>query len=172
MNSFERFYPEQFQGNPFNLIGTDWMLITAGTPDKFNTMTASWGGLGVLWNRNVCFCFVRPQRYTFEFMEKNTRFSLSFFEHKYRDALMVCGSRSGREIDKVTATGLTPVTFSDGSVYFQEAKLVMICEKLYAQDLHGKYAVSPLVDEVYPEKDYHRMYIGEVSSCLKSKETS
>ena len=108
------------------------MLITAGTPESYNTMTASWGGMGVLWNKNICFCVIRPTRYTYQFIEKTDVFSLSFFEERYRQALEVCGTKSGRDIDKAAVTGLTPVAGElDGTTNFQQARLVIECKKLY-----------------------------------------
>lgn len=149
--------------NVFQLIDRDWMLITAGPPGHFNTMTASWGGLGELWNRPVCFCFVRPQRYTFQFMEQYSTFTLTFFDERYRAALNFCGSRSGRDVDKAAATGLTPVPGETGAVYFAEARLILECRKLYAQDLDpAGFLDLTLREQVYPHRDYHRMYVGEI----------
>ncbi len=158
--------PEQLIDNPFKLIGKDWMLITAGTQQSFNTMTASWGGVGVLWQKQVSFCFVRPTRYTFEFMERSENFTLSFFEERYRKELNFCGSNSGRDTDKVKETGLTPIS-KDGFIYFGEARLVLACRKLYFQDINPGYFLEQGIHDLYPAKDYHRMYVGEIVSCLK-----
>lgn len=150
----------------FRLMGSDWMLITAGNPQSFNTMTASWGGLGVIWNKNVCYCVIRPQRYTYQFVEKSDCFTLSFFGEEYRDALNFCGSNSGRDVDKVAKTGLTPVAADSGTVYFKEARIVLECRKIYYQDLNPDNFLVPEIHECYSDGDYHRMYIGEVLSCL------
>jgi flavin reductase (DIM6/NTAB) family NADH-FMN oxidoreductase RutF len=159
--------PSTLSDNPFELIGKDWMLITAGTRDGFNTMTASWGGVGVLWARNVCFCFIRPGRHTRKFMESSDLFTLSFFDESHRDALTYCGSHSGRDKDKVKETGLTPV-FGDGGVYFAESRLVFCCRKLYHHDIDPARLTDLTIDgNHYPLKDYHRMYVGEIVSCLK-----
>ena len=158
--------PEEITDNTFKLIGTDWMLITAGPPEAHNTMTASWGGLGVIWNKNVCFCVIRPTRHTYGFIEKADNFTLSFFEDKYKSALTLCGTKSGRDIDKAKATGLTPVSGTlPGTTYFEEARLVIECRKIYYQDIDPKHFLDPKIDENYPEKDYHRMYIGEILEC-------
>ena len=160
--------PEMIDRNVFELIGSDWMLITAGAPESYNTMTASWGGMGVLWNRNVCFCVIRPTRYTFQFIEKADVFSLSFFEDRYRGALEVCGTKSGRDIDKAAVTGLTPVAGRlAGTTHFEQAKLVIECRKLYTHDIDPSRFLDPDIDNLYPLKDYHRMYIGEVVNCLE-----
>ncbi len=161
--SFEKIAPDAITDNVFQLIGQDWMLVTAGTPDDFNTMTASWGGLGELWNRRVAFAFVRPQRYTFEFMERAPSFTLSFFAETHRDALKFCGTHSGRKVDKMAETGLIPVPTPLDSVAFAQARLVLVCRKLYAQDIAGEHFIVPEVrEEVYPAADYHRLYIGEI----------
>lgn len=157
--------PERVSENPFQLIGSDWMLITAGNLQKFNTMTASWGGMGILWNKKVCFCLVRPSRYTYNFIEEAQSFTLSFFEEKYRKALAFCGSRSGREVDKIAATGLTPVEGSQGTVYFQEARLVMECRKIYYQDLEPGNFLDSGIEKNYNGNDYHRLYVGEITEC-------
>ncbi len=158
--------PEQMTDNPFVRIGSDWMLITAGTLAAYNTMTASWGGWGVLWDKNVCFCFVRPTRYTFEFMEKQERFTLSFFDETHRKALAFCGANSGRAVNKAEKTGLHPVATESGAVYFQEANLVIECRKIYYQDLQQKHYLDPSIHEFYSGDDHHRMYVGEIIRAL------
>jgi flavin reductase (DIM6/NTAB) family NADH-FMN oxidoreductase RutF len=163
MSLFREIRPEQIEDNPFKLIGGDWMLITAGTMERFNTMTASWGGLGVLWDKHVAFCFVRPSRYTFEFMEDHRSFSLSFFSEDYRRVLEYCGSHSGRHVNKIERSGITPVEGSIGDVYFDEARLVIECRKLYAQDIDPSAFLAQTLVDIYPEKDYHRFYIGEIA---------
>ncbi len=130
-------------------------------------MTASWGGLGHLWNRDVCFCFVRPQRHTFGFMERSDFFTLSFFDETYRAALDFCGSHSGRNVDKIAATGLTPITGQTGAITFAQARLVLECRKLYAGDLIKAAFTDPAIPaEVYAKGDFHRMYVGEIVTCL------
>ena len=152
--------------NPYKEIGSDWMLVTSGTDRKFNTMTASWGGVGVLWNKNVSFIFIRPQRYTFEFLEKNEYYTLSFFNEKYKSVLAKCGQVSGRDIDKIKETGLNPV-FDGGSVYFKEAKKVLICKKIYSQFIDPKCFIDGLLQKNYERNDYHKMYIGEIVKYIE-----
>jgi flavin reductase (DIM6/NTAB) family NADH-FMN oxidoreductase RutF len=160
---FRPIAPEEIPDNPFRLIGADWMLITAGRRDRFNTMTASWGGLGVLWNRPVCFCFVRPTRHTFGYLERGTAFTLSFFDERFRPALDLCGTRSGRDLDKAAAAGLTPVAGASGAVAFAEARLVLECRKLYGQDLDPARFADPAIANHYPARDYHRLFVGEIT---------
>ncbi len=169
-NRFKTIPAKSITDNTFSLIDDDWMLITAGTPTEFNTMTASWGGLGILWNKEVCFCFVRPQRHTYSFIEKGNIFTLSFFNEKYRPALQLCGSKSGRDIDKVSEAGLTPYYLTDGGISFSEARLIIKCKKIYSQDLEAQNFLVPDIDEHYLAKDYHRLYIGEIIECLTKDE--
>jgi flavin reductase (DIM6/NTAB) family NADH-FMN oxidoreductase RutF len=165
--NFNEIKPSEIPDNTFSLIRDDWMLVTAGPAQSFNTMTANWGGFGHLWHREVVFVFVRPQRYTYEFMERSNVFTLTFFDETWREALEFCGSRSGRNVDKVEATDLTPVKGETGGVYFEEARLVLECRTIYAQDLKSDAFIDPRVDaETYPQRDYHRLYIGQIERCL------
>lgn len=164
-DAFKTISPEAISDNTFKLIGKDWMLITAGTPEGFNTMTASWGGFGVIWGKKACFCVIRPHRHTFTFVEKADRFTLSFFDENYRDVLGFCGKYSGKDTDKVAATGITPLKTDSGAVYFDEARLVIECRKLYFQDINPENFLDAEIEKHYPDKDYHRMYIGEIVNC-------
>jgi len=154
--------------NPFAKIGSQWMLVTSGGIDSWNTMTASWGGLGVIWHRNVSYVFVRYSRLTYEFMEKNNTFTLSFFSEKYREALSYCGSHSGREVDKAVETGLEPFSSSINSVSFKQAELILVCRKLYAGGINPEDFIDPTVQDNYKTKDYHKMYIGEIEKVLSA----
>ena len=155
--------PRQLKGNLFRMLDEEWFLVTAGNEEAFNTMTASWGGMGVLWHRMVTFVFVRPQRHTFQFMEQNDFYTLSFFTEEYREMLRLCGTKSGKNIDKVKETGLTPALTENGAVYFQEARLVLECKKAYAGPLtENNFLIPEIPAEVYPTKDFHKMYIGEI----------
>lgn len=168
-NTFQETQPHVINDNTFKLIGADWMLITAGTRDSFNTMTANWGGLGYLWNKNVCFCFIRPPRHTYKFMESADTFTLTFFEEKYRDILKLCGAKSGRDIDKIKETGLIPVYSDSGAIWFEQARLVLECKKVYFQDIIPSNFLDSGIPSFYPKRDYHRMYIGEIIKCLEKQ---
>mgnify|MGYP003899451043 CR=1 FL=1 len=159
---FKSIKPVEIRDNVFDLIGNDWMLITAGTPDNYNTMTASWGGMGVLWGKNVCFVFIRPSRYTYEFMEKNEAFSLSFFTKEWRNALAFCGTRSGRDVDKARETGLKPFPAGNGTTGFEQARIIIECRKIYFQDITPAQFLDPSIEKNYNGSDYHRMYVGEI----------
>lgn len=163
---FKEISPQEIEDNPFKLIGSDWMLITAGDLKRFNMMCASWGGMGHLWDKNVCFVFIRPTRYTWEIMEDRESFTVSFFTEDYRRVLEYCGSHSGRHVNKVQKCGITPVAGSIGDVYFAEARLVLECRKLYFADINPSAFMAQTLSDIYPEKDYHRMYIGEIVKVL------
>jgi len=166
--AFSEIKSDAISDNVFKLIGSEWMLITGGTLKSHNAMTASWGGLGVLWGKNVAFCFVRPQRYTHEFMDSGEYYTLSFFPENFKPALVVYGSTSGRDIDKDAETGLKAVPSPEGAVYYNEAKLVIVCKKLYADEFKPeKFTVSELDGLMYPARDHHTMYIGEIVRVLK-----
>ena len=164
---FEKIDPKALDQNVFSLIGDQWMLITAGTKDQCNTMTASWGGLGILWGKPVATVYIRPQRYTLEFVEREDTFTLCFFREEYRKALALCGSKSGRDVDKVKECGFTVAT-AEGAPYFEEADLVLVCKKSYWQDMDPTHFLDREIDgKWYPEKDYHRIFIGEILEVLK-----
>ncbi len=167
MSQFYEITPEQIEKNPFTMIGKEWMLITAETDGQANAMTASWGGVGVLWNKNVVFGFVRPQRYTKEFLDAEDRFSLSFFDESYKKELQYFGTVSGKDEDKIAKTGFT-VDHTEGAPYFAESNLVIICKKLYAGSINPDAILVPDIDaKMYPDKDYHTVYIGEIVKVLK-----
>ena len=153
--------------NAFKLIGSDWMLITAKKADgSVNTMTASWGGVGVLWNKSVCFVFIRPQRYTYEFTEEADEFTLSFYPESMRDALTFCGRNSGRDCDKIKKAGLVPANHDD-TVYFEGAKLVLKVKKLYKSRLDKDGFIDTSIPGTsYPTGDYHYVYVCEITKAL------
>ena len=161
--------PFELEGNIMRSLGTDWMLITAGTKEKYNMMTASWGGMGILWNKSVVFAFVRPQRYTFEFLEKNDYFSLSFYDKSWARALKFCGTNSGRDVNKAKVTGLTPA-FDEKAPYFEQANLAVICRKLYTQDMNDESIVCDELRSYYHGNDFHRIYVGEMTRVLVKDE--
>lgn len=170
--SFIEVKPEQLQWNPFTKIGKEWMLVTAGTKEKFNTMTASWGGAGVLWGKNVATAYIRPQRYTKEFVDAEELFTLTFFGDQCREALNLCGKLSGRDCDKVGQAGLTPY-FTDGTVSFEEADTILVCRKLYADTIKPECFLSQEDDcKWYEAKDYHTMYIAEIVKVLVRESAS
>lgn len=169
MSGFREINPYELDESAFRIIGSEWMLVTAGDRKSFNTMTAAWGGFGTLWEKSVCFCFVRPTRYTYEFMERSGSFSLCFFEERFRDVLDFCGTHSGRDTDKVKKAGITPIDGEGDTVYFEEARLVLLCTKIYFQDLTPAHFLDEGIHTHYPERDYHRMYVGRVDTVLRKR---
>ena len=165
--AFREIAIESLEFNPFTKIGKEWMLITAGDETKSNTMTASWGGLGIMWSKNVATAYVRPQRYTKEFMDKADTFTLTFFKEEYRNALRIAGTVGGNKVeDKWAECGLTPY-YVDGTTAVEEAEMIFVCRKLYAQDMKPECFIDTECDtKNYPTKDYHTMYIGEITKVL------
>jgi flavin reductase (DIM6/NTAB) family NADH-FMN oxidoreductase RutF len=167
MTNFTEISVTDLRSNPFQLIGREWMLITAGALESHNTMTASWGTLGHLWERDVAICYVRPQRHTYGFMERSGVYTLSFFDETWRKALEYCGSHSGRDVDKPAQTGLTPFSTPAGAVAFEQARLILECRKVYAGDIgEAGFADRSVMDHVYPKRDFHRFYVGEITRVL------
>lgn len=151
----------------FDAIRKRWILITAGNLEDCNAMTANWGGIGILWRKEVSFIFIRPTRHTFIFVEKEKYFTISFFEEKYRGALEICGTKSGKDHDKITESGLTAMEI-DGSVAFEEAEQILVCRKIYYDDLEPTKFLDPEIEGIhYPNKDYHRLYVGEIVSAYR-----
>lgn len=167
MNTFQSLNPEAFDFSPFRLIGKQWMLITSENEGKVNSMTASWGGLGVMWNKNAAFIVVRKSRYTKELINASDTFSLTFFDHeKYAKMLGYMGSVSGREEDKIKKSGLT-ICHHEGTPYFDEASTVLLCKKMCCQPIQPESFIMEQIDgQYYPDKDYHDLYIGEITEIL------
>lgn len=166
MNNFVEVKPEELNKSPFQLIGNEWTLITAEKDNKVNTMTASWGGFGIMWHKNVVNVVIRPQRYTKEFVDNSDTFSLTFFDKSFKKELGYLGSVSGRDEDKLSKISLT-VGHIENTPYFEEANLVLICKKLYAQDFKPECFIQEGLDEeFYSNKDYHTMYIAEVQKVF------
>lgn len=166
MNQFHSIQPSELQNSVFQTIGKEWMLITAekevGGRMEANTMTASWGGLGHLWNKEVAFVFIRPQRYTKEFVDTSDRFSLCFFGGDRMQEMTYLGRVSGRDEDKIQKSGLK-LTHLDGVPCFEEATTVLICRKLYVQTLREDCFVdTELCNATYPLKDFHDVYVAEI----------
>lgn len=161
--------PKTLTLNPFQAIGSQWMLVTAGTAEKCNTMTASWGGLGIMWGRTVATAYIRPQRYTKEFMDREEYFTLSFLPENRRADLSYCGTVSGRDEDKIAHCGFTVERSACGAPYFAEAELVLVCRKLYRQSMTpDSFLDSSLDSRWYPDKDYHDMYIAEIVEAYQN----
>lgn len=167
MSNFTEIHVSSLSDNFFTRIGKEWMLITAGNKSSFNTMTASWGGTGFLWNKNIAITFIRPSRYTYDFVDHNEYYTLSFFGGKMKEELTFCGRNSGRDVDKIKETGLVPV-FDEKAPYFEQADLVIVCKKLYKQPMNRESFIDKeLAESIYPDGAYHHTFIGEIVKVLK-----
>ena len=163
---FEKVNIQDLKFNPFDEISNHWVLISAKKDGVVNTMTASWGQLGHLWGKNVATVYIRPQRYTKEFIDASDKLSLSVLDEEYRKTLSYLGSVSGRDEDKIAKSGLT-VAHTDDVPYFAEANTVITGKKLYAQEYRPECFIDSSLDEKwYPQKDYHTMYILEIEKIL------
>ena len=149
----------------FTQFDKKWALVTAGNQDSFNTMTISWGGMGTIWNKPVATVYVRTSRYTHEFIDNNDYFTISFFPEEYKKTLGVLGSKSGREMDKIHASGLTPVQVENG-ITFKEAETTFVCRKLCKQPIELQNMSEEVVNTFYKEDTRHDMFIGEVTEII------
>ena len=177
--SFREISPSEIGGNVIDMIGREWMLVTAAKDgaregdacgSTYNTMTASWGGVGVLWGKPAAFVFIRPERHTYSFAEASDYMTLSFFDEDKKPALSFCGSKSGRDFDKAAECSLTPVfTEEDGgvSVYFREARLVLTLRKLYAAPIEESRFIDKDCLANYENSGFHKMYVGEIERVLE-----
>lgn len=166
MSKFTEINPEVFEQSPFKLLGKDWMLITAEKDGRVNTMTASWGGFGVMWGKNVAYIVLRPQRYTKEFVDNSDTFSLTFLDNSFKTTMTYLGTKSGRDEDKIKNSKLT-VLHTDDIPYFEEASIAILCKKLYAQEYKPEFFIAQeLKEKWYPDVDYHTLYIAEITKIL------
>lgn len=157
--------PDQFSCKPFPLWGKRWFLLCAGrmTPGGYNIMTVGWGSFGVMWSKPIAVVAVRPSRHTYSFMEAQDDFTLCAFPASCRSQLNLCGSKSGRDVDKIAATGFTPFpSVKVKAPGFEEADLILECRKLYYEDCDPARFVDPSIESNYGGKNYHRLYTGEI----------
>lgn len=157
----------EIKDNFVKMIADDWALVSAADGKDWNTMTISWGGVGELWGKDVVFVFIRPQRYTKDFMDASDYFTVSFFDEQYKDALKVCGTKSGRTCDKISLAGLT-AEFDGEAVYPSQAKLVVKCRKIAVQKMDNSGFIDSSIESNYSAGDYHFVYIGEVEKILEN----
>ena len=166
MHNFQPYPIDMLEFNPFTKIGKEWALVTTNADTKDNTMTISWGGMGVMWGKNVVYVFIRDTRYTKEFIDKNEFFSISFLDETYRQALNYCGAHSGRDEDKIANAGLNS-NHKMGIPFIDEGNLVLLCHKLSATRITEDSFLSPDIKEKwYPDGNMHTMYIAEIMEVL------
>ena len=162
LSGYKRIDAHKIPGNIIKMLTDDWMLVTAGNTEKFNMMTANWGGLGSMFGKPVAFCFIDPTRHTFELMENNDTYTFTFYSEAHRDALKICGSKSGKSVDKVAETGLTPITTNTGSRAFSEAWLVIECKKIISQTITPEAISDPEIKKSWSGKQLRKMFVGEI----------
>lgn len=157
---FRQISADKIPGNIVKLLN-NWTLITSGTAEKTNVMTASWGGLGVFWEKSVAFCFLNPSRYSVQTMDQGETYTISFYTEAYKDAMLYCGNNSGRNTDKIKGSGLTPIKTPSGATAFAEAWMIFECKKIIAQQISPD-AVKTQVPAEWSKNGYHKMYVGEI----------
>lgn len=161
MDGYKNISADKIPGNIIKLLN-DWILITSGTYDKINVMTASWGGLGVLWEKPVSFCFINPTRYSINTMDEGDTYTISFYTEAYKDAMLYCGTKSGRDTDKIKGSGLTPIKTPSGATVFSEAWMILECKKIIAQPIQSESVIVKPSNNDWSKNGYHKMYIGEI----------
>ena len=171
---YDKIEASDLSDNVIQLIGKEWMLVTAGNKGSYNTMTASWGGIGYIWERPSTFIFIRDTRYTYQFLQQEESFTLSFFDEKYRNALRICGTRSGRDTNKIEEAGLTPLETPSGLMSFREARMIIECKKMFVQELDYANLTEPyktkVMEESYKnESSKHQMFISEITNIWVKK---
>lgn len=171
---YDKIEASDLSDNVIQLIGKEWMLVTAGNKGSYNTMTASWGGIGYIWERPSTFIFIRDTRYTYQFLQQEESFTLSFFDEKYRNALRICGTRSGRDTNKIEEAGLTPLETPSGLMSFGEARMIIECKKMFVQELDYANLTEPyktkVMEESYKnESSKHQMFISEITNIWVKK---
>lgn len=171
MKGYLKKEPRELEGGAIRMIGDEWMLVTASNEaGEYNSMTASWGGLGVLWGEPVAFVFIRPQRYTHEFSEAGTTATLSFFGGKYKRELGYFGTKSGRDTDKAADMNFHPVKTDEGGAAYEEASLILSCRKLYADEIkHECFLDADVEARAYPQHDYHTAYVYKIEAVYEKE---
>ncbi len=170
MQDFIEIDPKQISDNFIKAIGSDWALVTAGDHVEQNTMTVSWGGVGVMWNYPVAIVVIRPQRYTFEFTERCDKLTLSFLPEEFRKALTYCGTHSGCDEDKISNAGLSVTFTEEDTPAIAEARLVLECRKLYTDTIKAENFIEQgIVERWYPESDFHKVYVLQITNAYIKK---
>ena len=170
LDNFEEQTWQDLNDNAIRMIGKDWVLISAGTAEDYNMMTASWGTLGWLWERPVSTIYVRPQRHTHNYTEREDYYTLCFFDDPDKEVLRLMGTVSGKDFDKMGYEKLTPIVTPNGSIAFEEAYLIVECKKLYSMVLkEEEFDDKTPMNDMYPERDFHTVYYGEIMGVWRKK---
>ncbi len=170
LDNFEKQTWQDLNDNAIRMIGKDWMLIAAGNPEDYNMMTASWGNLGWLWERPVSTIYVRPQRHTHNYTEREDYYTICFFDDPDKEVLRLMGTVSGKDFDKMNYEKLSPIETPNGSIAFKEAHLIIECKKTFSTVLkEEEFSDSNTMNNIYPKKDFHTVYIGEIVGVWRKK---
>ena len=167
---FQKINPDEIKDNPITLFSKNWIVVTGGNKEGFNSMTVSWGELGNVWNQPTATVFIRDSRYTFGYLNKGKYFTLCAFDEEYRDKVKYIGSHSGKDVNKVEATGFTPMYTDSGSVYYKEARLVIECEKIYTTDIIPENLMDEKAKEIYKDGEgKHRMFFAKIINVWEKR---
>ena len=169
--TFQKIDIKDLKDNPVSLFADNWFVVSAGDSTKFNEMTISWGNIGNVWQHPAATIYIRNTRHTYPFINEGKYFVLNSFDEQYRDKVQFIGSHSGRDTDKVKETGLTPKFTELGNPYFDEARLVIECEKIYSDDIVPAQLLDQKGKEMYPadSKETHRMFIGRIVNVWEKR---
>ena len=169
---FTKIEPTEITDNVFKIVGEDFTVITAGNESYFNSMTAGWGGLGILFKPST-WCVLRANRYTLELIREEQSYTMCYFDDEYKDAVLYFGSKTGRDTDKMENNPLTGVSTPDGNIAYKEARLIIECKLMqittvlpddfYFQE--GREFIEGGFEEA---KDYHKLVFGEITNVWKS----
>ena len=159
---------KEYNVNPFEIFNEQWAIVTAGTKDNYNSMTISWGSMGTLWHKNIVTIYIRPDRYTFKFLEDNDIFTLSFYDEEYRNELSIFGRTSGRDVDKVKESGFTPEILDNGITY-KEAKQTIVLKKIYIEQMNKELFDKDALECYKDNAPAHYMIIGEIVNIVDKK---
>jgi len=171
---FKSVSPGELTDNVFSLIGKDYTVITAGKADHYNSMVASFGGWGQLFSKPTTWCFLRANRYTLEVIRTENTYTMSYFEDEYKEQVLLFGSKTGRNTDKMKESKLTMVETPSGNISYKEARLIIECKltevttvsptDFYTQE--GKDFVTEAYEDA---KDYHKLVFGEITNVWVNK---
>jgi flavin reductase (DIM6/NTAB) family NADH-FMN oxidoreductase RutF len=171
---FSKISANEISDNIFKLVGEDITVITAGKESHFNSMAASWGGVGILFNKPVTWCMLRANRYTFEIIKNEHTYTLSYFPEEYKEQVLFFGSKSGRNSDKMKETTLTPVQTPSGNMTYKEARLTLECKltevtAVNPDDFYNQEDKDFIAGGFEEAKEYHRLVFGEITNVWIKK---
>jgi flavin reductase (DIM6/NTAB) family NADH-FMN oxidoreductase RutF len=165
---FEPISPEEICDNVFTLVGRVFPVITAGKQDHYNSMTASGGGLGMLFKKPTTWCILQANRYTLELIQKERTYTMSYFPPDYNAQILFLGSKSGRDSEKMKEVELTSVQIPSGDMSFREARLIIECKLTELTTPNPNdfctQEAKDYINEAYKEiTDYRKYVFGEIT---------